>query len=599
MNGKVRLSESRRNTLRKLDDEMSNSFFPSKLSNLRAIESYYGIANKVLVAFESCYESNELDNAYLYGRRFAKFSMEALPSHDYYNSAKTELKALRIKNVKDVEGVMIKLEKVVDCMDAEEELKLKLQREEAQRRREEAAAAQSRREEAAAASLNDVEMSAMQKLEMLRAPSGFNHSASRKSLGPPPPLPSPLSSIPLPPILPPPLPPPLPLPSLPSLPSPPSLPSAPSAPYDEEGDSAPPPPPPSYSDVMDASTYTPPPPPSTSATPKPRRPKQPPKLSIHMNGVGDSALPSLYNLSFGSHKLQPDSPMNAYSSAATAPQLPIQQFDQQYVPEVRKEIVNVRTLQVRLLDQFDSLRRAKKIEMFPLNTYQGRLKSPSSDSTNGCTVISPLVAAHHLSSPGSGIPDMTIESIIDNIAPPILSSVRSKLGLRQDALIVPSDVHDYLVDCKILHQNKFVGVCGGNILDDAHLNELLNMLQSGKCLPPNAPAIPTTNEKVAAALFFHEHVISILKLTLSTRECWYDVVDSLPTRTSGASASQCCSRTRCKDRTSLELYLKKYACSKFSDSNFTYMERNGWDDGMCDFDPRVFQAFVWANPPPS
>jgi len=29
------------------------------------------------------------------------------------------------------------------------------------------------------------------------------------------------------------------------------------------------------------------------------------------------------------------------------------------------------------------------------------------------------------------------------------------------------------------------------------------------------------------------------------------------------------------------------------------MERNGWDDGMCDFDPRVFQAFVWANPPPS
>eukprot|EP00957_Ditylum_brightwellii_P089291 6798930-Ditylum_brightwellii.AAC.1 len=115
-----------------------------------------------------------------------------------------------------------------------------------------------------------------------------------------------------------------------------SLPSVPSAPYDEEGDqhhSAPPPLPPSYSDVMDASTYTPPPPPSTSATPKPRRPKQPPKLSIHMNGVGDSTLPLLYNLSFGSHKLQPDSSMNAYSSAATTLQLPIQQFDQQYVPE--------------------------------------------------------------------------------------------------------------------------------------------------------------------------------------------------------------------------------------------------------------------------
>jgi hypothetical protein len=220
-----------------------------------------------------------------------------------------------------------------------------------------------------------------------------------------------------------------------------------------------------------------------------------------------------------------------------------------------------------------------KVQIFKLDTYQGRLKAPGKDSTNGCTVISPLVAAHHLACQGSGIADMTIEDVIDNQAPPILSHVRSKLGLPADALIIPSDVHDYLVDRKILHQEKFVGACGGNILDPVHIGEFLKMLEGEG---DNAP------KKLASALFFHEHVVSILKIVGNKSGAWFDIVDSMP-RDGKAT------RIRCKTRVALEVTLRWYASAKFSDPDCQYIDGNEWDDIMCDFDPRVFQAFVWVE----
>merc|ERR1712157_231556 len=111
----------------------------------------------------------------------------------------------------------------------------------------------------------------------------------------------------------------------------------------------------------------------------------------------------------------------------------------------------------------------KKVQIYPLSTYQGKLKNPSNDSTNGCTVIAPLVAMTHLKSPNPGISDKQIEDVINHMAPPILFEVRQKLGLRTDALIIPSDVHDYLFDKGVLSQDQFVGVSGGNILDEHHV----------------------------------------------------------------------------------------------------------------------------------
>lgn len=246
---------------------------------------------------------------------------------------------------------------------------------------------------------------------------------------------------------------------------------------------------------------------------------------------------------------------------------------------------------------FDSLRGKKKIEEFLLGTYQGRSKVR--DSTNGCTVISPLVAVNHLTSEGAGIADVKIEQIIDETAPVILSRVRSKLGLSGHALIIPSDVHDYMVDEKILKQEMFVGVCGGNLIDPDHVDEFLNLLENGEDPAPNKEGEEKkkdNSKKVAAALFFHEHVVSILKVVLPDGSMWYDLVDSMPSSTyKNGQQILGATRTRCKDRESLRALLCWYACEKFSTADAQYIDNNEWDDTMCDFDPRVFQGFVWKE----
>jgi hypothetical protein len=262
--------------------------------------------------------------------------------------------------------------------------------------------------------------------------------------------------------------------------------------------------------------------------------------------------------------------------------------------------ISIRTIQQTCSQQLQSCIDTKQIEFIRLGTYQGRLASSSAkyDSTNGCAVISPLVVATHIypqhvhkEQPTSkyGISNVAINEIIDRRAPPILNAVRTKLGLSKHALIIPSDVHDYLVDEHILPQDKFVGACGGDILDHGHLNELVEMMVNGhEASKKNKSAWKL---KVGAALFFREHVVSIIKVPLANGECYFDLIDSLPSSRVGGMAS----RTRCKDKSSFESLLRWYASSKFSDSQCEFIDKNKWDDGMCDFDPRVFQSFVWTE----
>ena len=265
--------------------------------------------------------------------------------------------------------------------------------------------------------------------------------------------------------------------------------------------------------------------------------------------------------------------------------------------------VPIATLKYTSRNEYATLRKLQKVQVFHLNTYQGRNNNPGKDSTNGCTVISPLVAVRHLANDhgGAGIADAMIEEVIDVVAPKILTKVRKKLGLAGHALIIPSDVHDYLVDEKILKQEMFVGVCGGNLLDGEHMNEFLNLLQNGEDSDHggssrNIEEKKDGSKKVAAALFFHEHVVSILKVVLPDGSCWYDLVDSLPRRSDDHYEKLGGTRTRCKGRDSLESVLQWYACSKFSPADEKYVDTNEWDDIMCNFDPRVFQAFVWKEP---
>jgi hypothetical protein len=160
------------------------------------------------------------------------------------------------------------------------------------------------------------------------------------------------------------------------------------------------------------------------------------------------------------------------------------------VPTAATPTIPVRDLRSQCINEFDALLASKRVEIIKLSTYQGRLShTPRYDSTNGCTVISPLIVAthinpHHYTTTNKqykhGISNTEICDIIDKRAPPILQTVRSKLGLNQHALIIPSDVHDYLVDENILRQDKFVGVCGGNILDSRHWSEVVHLIVDGR-----------------------------------------------------------------------------------------------------------------------
>ncbi len=257
--------------------------------------------------------------------------------------------------------------------------------------------------------------------------------------------------------------------------------------------------------------------------------------------------------------------------------------------------VPISSLKYNIMHEYQTLQRMQKVQVFQLGTYQGKYSGSGRDSTNGCTVISPLVAIHHLSNTaGASLPDAVIERVIDEVAPKILVKVRRKLGLAGQALIIPSDVHDFLVDEKILKQEMFVGVCGGNIIDGDHLNEFIRLLEDGE-EAPNSKKCEEEKigpKKIAAALFFHEHVVSILKVVLPDGTTWYDLVDSLPRSSNGQMGG---TRTRCKDLGSFQALLQWYAINKFSPADEKYIDTNQWDDIMCNFDPRVFQAFVWKE----
>lgn len=196
--------------------------------------------------------------------------------------------------------------------------------------------------------------------------------------------------------------------------------------------------------------------------------------------------------------------------------------------------------------------------------------------------------SRHLNGSGS-VSDAAIVNVIDKECPPLLREIRRKLELDGDALIIPSDVHDHLVDRKILSQSKFSGACGGNILDDKHIGEFLRLLEGGETGDHKM-------KKTGAAFFFHEHVVSIVKVPLGQGKFAYDMVDSMPRLVDSYDRNKMmASRTRCYDIDAFETLLKWYACGKFSSSNCSYIDRNDWNEMMADIDCRVFQAFVWTE----
>lgn len=344
-------------------------------------------------------------------------------------------------------------------------------------------------------------------------------------------------------------------------------------------------------------------------------------------------------------------------------------------------IVDIETLIDHNEIEFEKLESRDRIRLYFLHTYQGRV----SGSTNGCAVIAPLLCVHHFHNNDTvydhalhdhadvfagdlsegidnGLSDHAIASVIDMETPGILPEIRSKLGLTKHALIIPSDVHDYFIETSLLSQDQFVGVCGGNVLNEAHLDAMLDLLSSENT---------SGGKKIAATLFFREHVVCIHKLQRGSmggeREVWFDLIDSLPNErtvgrgpelveednwfegekveesllhqqrrlsersvySEGSAVSERQAvvkpvaggdgspssndndsywsdeleyhhhvpavRIRCIDLHSLRTALKWFTTSRFSDSDLDYIRSYEWDDMKSDFDPRVFQAFVWSE----
>jgi hypothetical protein len=116
-----RPSDGRRAALRNLDGDMQVQV---QVSNFFPLERYYDAADRLLQSFENAYNEKRLDDAYVLGKRYARFSLESLPHHDYFRSSKYAVK--RRDNDQHVQQVLQKLEQVASWMDVEEAQREKL-----------------------------------------------------------------------------------------------------------------------------------------------------------------------------------------------------------------------------------------------------------------------------------------------------------------------------------------------------------------------------------------------------------------------------------------------------------------------------------------
>ena len=538
-----RPSSKRRQQLRQAD---KNSGSVPTVSNFFPLERYFDASDKLVDVFQSSFDKRQLDEAYVYGLRYCDFCMDGIRHHDYYDA--TKFSARRLQMGKRINDVVAKLELVADWMDEEERIKeekrqalfkrqqeerLRKQREVEQKRIEELEKriAEQKASSTSSIAAQNLEESALAKLQRLNQPQGVSVPPKRPTLMEPPERSKSITwNLPVEPDgqllsqtssdsrdLPPPL--------------------LPPSEGSDDGQSTSSSAPPSYTSILKQSSYFGPGRASTSSS--------------------------------SSSSLEPEQyTAPSYDQIAKLSKKKPRPLKQ---PPIR-ELISQTAAKHR------EFQREQRIQISPLKTYQGRITG----STNGCTVISACIVSKHMETHG-GVTDAQITSVIDKECVPILRSIRNKLDLGGASLIIPSDVHDYLVDHKLLYQHKFVGAAGGNIVDPTHAGELINLLQGelGK----------TSHLKAAATLFFREHVVSIVKFPTSSTDAIYDMVDSLPTCNGRGS------RTRCHSLDALKVHLGWYCTRKFSDSNVTYIERNKWDDNMADFDPRVFQAFVWADLP--
>ena len=223
-------------------------------------------------------------------------------------------------------------------------------------------------------------------------------------------------------------------------------------------------------------------------------------------------------------------------------------------------------LKKECLDKMNELKSSGKIKFEELSSYQGRLgHTPNHDSTNGCSVISYLNVVNHISKEDNEdiLNDPTIQDIMDNRAPPLLKEIREDLQLRNTEYIDQWSVQDHLMTQGLLQEGNYVGFCGNNILDENFItNEFIPLLENrveGKLL-----------HKSGAVLFFKEHLVAIIQIPRANGECWYDLIESLPSPDFNYNGY----RMRSYGVDSLGILIRWYAFSRLYDRDLQYINDN-------------------------
>jgi hypothetical protein len=340
--------------------------------------------------------------------------------------------------------------------------------------------------------------------------------------------------------------------------------------------------------------------------------------------VRQNTVSSFASYQSSEEKLQLEKALFLSGLEVAAPRATVAPPQEETTAPVHHTVLQLSILKQLYHEDFDSLQQSGRVRISFIDTYQGRIPA----STNGCTVIAPLLCVQHLHTPAHtqhtspsyvervsdpGLPDATVRDVLDVAAPVVLTELRAALGVAAQAFLIPADAHDYLLAQGKMAAAQFITLAGGNILHDDHLSAFLTLLES----TPEPP-----ERKIAATLFFHEHVVAILQLrridprTGRATASWYDIIDSLPNpetlrRSARESTEELYGRVggsrtewrpqtvrfRCLDVDALGAVLKWYACSKFHDENIAYIDQYAWDEAACDFDPRVFQAYIWGSTP--
>ena len=152
----------------------------------------------------------------------------------------------------------------------------------------------------------------------------------------------------------------------------------------------------------------------------------------------------------------------------------------------------------------------------------------------------------------------------------------------------------------LLSTSQFVGVCGGNILDDDHLHAFKStLLLSNDARERDR----LKGRKIAATFFFREHVVALHVVRDDDGNTWIELIDSLPDpktwNDNENDLQHNAVRVRCTDdEISFNTLIRHYVYSKLSKVDREIIDGTAWEDNNVESDPRVFQAFIWASDNP-